>query len=140
LLIVRFEKRSDFVRIVEQPDPLFFVESDGESAETVNRESAFFADLQTQLTRSFLLNLLPQRFVLSLKASQLLLCCFFCHNPSDNFSVSSFQFQVPGSSETGNEPDLLPPCPKNKPLLSENWREREREFTPINPAPLKAIE
>src|ERR1017187_517301 len=44
--LVRFEKLSELIGLVEQPDPLFVIEGDRESSQAIHAHAALFADLE----------------------------------------------------------------------------------------------
>jgi hypothetical protein len=82
IVIVLLKEAFDLIDVIEQPHPLFFVKSYGKSSQAVDRETALFTDLQTQLAGFALINLFFQRSVFSFQPGQFLFRGFFRHNPS----------------------------------------------------------
>jgi hypothetical protein len=81
-VIVLLKKTFDRIGVIEQPRPLFFVESYRKSSQAIDRKTALFTDLQTQLAGLALINLFFQRSVFSFQPGQFLFRGFFRHNPS----------------------------------------------------------
>src|ERR1043166_1871860 len=59
------EPRAQFVSGAKQPDPLLIIECDGETAEAVDTDAAFFSDSEIERTAAFLAGLFLQRCELS---------------------------------------------------------------------------
>ena len=80
LRLVVFHELLDLIGGAEQAVPLLIVESDGETAETIDADTAFFSDFKDQVSAAFL----GFDFIFQLRKFRFqLLVGWFCHcNPS----------------------------------------------------------